>query len=117
LKPPPAGVRLGAIQLGFVVHRAAIKKFNVRNRTDIKAHFGDATAYAGHCAIRRNGEENTMKCLTILCLSLGLAGCYRTDPYVNTNGNGPVVDLGACADSPDTRVDPLCHPLSRTQPK
>jgi hypothetical protein len=58
-----------------------------------------------------------MKYVTILCLSLGLAGCYRTDPYVNTNGDGPVVDFSACADSPNTRVDPLCHPLTRTQPK
>jgi len=26
------------------VHRAAIKKFNVSNRTDIEAYFGDAIA-------------------------------------------------------------------------
>jgi hypothetical protein len=58
-----------------------------------------------------------MKYLTVLFLSLALAGCYRTDPYVNANGDGPIIDLSACADSAHTDVDPLCHPLSRTQPK
>jgi len=57
-------------------------------------------------------KEKPMKYLTILCLSLGLAGCYCTGPYT-----GPVVDLSACADAADTRVDPVCHPLTRTQPK
>jgi hypothetical protein len=94
------------------VDQAAIKEVNVSNRTDIKAYFGDAIADAGHCAIRRNGERKTMKYLTILCLSLGLAGCYSAGPYT-----GQVVDLSACADSADTRIDPLCHPLTRTQLK
>jgi hypothetical protein len=58
-----------------------------------------------------------MKCLTILCLSLALAGCYSTGPYASANSNGPVMDLSACADSADLRVDPLCHPLIRTQLK
>jgi hypothetical protein len=58
-----------------------------------------------------------MKYLTILCLSLGLAGCYSAGPYASANSDGPVVDFSACADSPNTRVDPLCHPLTRTQPK
>ena len=53
-----------------------------------------------------------MKYLTILCLSLGLAGCYATGPY-----NGPVVDFSACAEAPNTKLDPLCHPLTRTQLK
>jgi hypothetical protein len=60
-------------------------------------------------------KKKTMKCLIILCLSLGLAGCYSTGPYASANG--PVVDLSACADSADLRVDPLCHPLTRTQLK
>jgi hypothetical protein len=118
--PPLARAEPGAIQPRRVVHvRAAIKnKFNVSNRTDIQAYFGDAPAYAGHCGdspVRR--KKKTMKCLTILCLSLGLAGCYWTGPYASANGNGPVVDLSACADSADLRIDPLCHPLTRTQPK
>jgi hypothetical protein len=58
-----------------------------------------------------------MKRLTVLYLSLGLAGCYSTGPYASANSNGPVVDLSACADSADLRVDPLCHPLTRTQAK
>lgn len=58
-----------------------------------------------------------MKYLTILCLSLGLAGCYRTDPYASANRDGPVVDFSACADSPNIQIDPLCHPLTRTPPK
>ncbi len=62
-------------------------------------------------------KEKTMKCLTILCLSLGLADCCCTGPYASANGDGPVVDLSACADSADLRVDPLCHPLTRTQRK
>jgi hypothetical protein len=152
------------------VCRAAIKKINVCNRTDIQAYFGDATPTRGmwrfagtekekskrgksrgggrfvtagsqrsrsgrHSApiIEMAGTsrldqvetatsfapltEKTMKYLTILCLSLGLAGCNRTDPYASANGDGLVVDLSACADSPNTSVDPLCHPLSRTQPK
>ena len=98
---------------GVHVHQA----INVCNRTDIKAYFGDATAYAGHCAIRRNGERKTVKYLTILCLSLGLAGCYGTGPYASANGNGPVVDFSACAEAPNTKLDPLCHPLRRTQLK
>jgi len=68
----------------------------------------------GIVAIRRNGESQKMQHLTILCLSLGLAGCYSTGPYANANGDGPVVDFSACADKADTRVDPLCHPLTRT---
>ena len=35
-------------------------------------------------------------------------------PGANANGDGPVVDFSACADKADTRVDPLCHPLTRT---
>src|SRR5258708_40351524 len=62
-------------------------------------------------------KKKTMKCLTILCLSLGLAGCCCTGPYASANGNGPVVDLSACADSADLRVDPLRRPLTRTQRK
>jgi hypothetical protein len=63
---PPGGAKLGAIQLGRVVHlrRPATKKRlnvckknNVCNRTDIQADFGDATAHAGHVTIRRNGER------------------------------------------------------------
>jgi len=64
-------------------------------------------------AIRWNRErKKPMKYLTILCLSLGLTGCYSAGPYT-----GPVMDLSACADSADTRIDPLCHPLTRTQPQ
>ena len=58
-----------------------------------------------------------MKYLTILCLSFGLAGCYGTGPYASSNSDGPVVDLSACAQRADTRVDPLCHPLMRTRLK
>jgi hypothetical protein len=41
-----AGAEPDAIQTRRVVHvhRAAIKKFNVSNRTDIEAYFGDAIA-------------------------------------------------------------------------
>ncbi len=44
------GAEPDAIQTRRVAHvrRAAIKKINVRNRTDIQAYLGDATA-AGHC--------------------------------------------------------------------
>ncbi len=31
--------------------------YDVCNRTDIQTYFGDATAYAGIVAIRRNGER------------------------------------------------------------
>jgi hypothetical protein len=92
-------------------------KINGRNRTDIHAYFSDATAAGAIVAIRRNEERKKMKCLTILCLSLGLTGCYWTGPYAGANANGPVVDLSACADSADLHVDPLCHPLTRTQLK
>jgi hypothetical protein len=112
------GAEPDAIQTRRVVHvrRAAIEKINVRNRTDIQAYLGD-----GNCrgALWRfaGTKKKTMKCLTILCLSLGLAGCYWTGPYASANGTGPVVDLSACAESTDLRVDPLCHPLTRTQLK
>jgi hypothetical protein len=53
------------------------------------------------------------KYLIILCSSLGLAGCFGYGPYASTNGPayGPIVDLGACARSPEppTRVDQLCN--------
>jgi hypothetical protein len=38
----------------FVGHH---QKINACNRTDIQVYFGDATAYAAHVAIRRNGEK------------------------------------------------------------
>ena len=52
-----------------------------------------------------------MKHLTILCLSLGLAGCFGAGPYASVNGGGPVVDLSACAQAPvqTTRIDQLCN--------
>jgi hypothetical protein len=59
-----------------------------------------------------------MKYLTILCLSLGLAGCFGTGPYAGIDGpvpviDGPVpvVDLGTCANSmaPPARIDQLCN--------
>ena len=51
-----------------------------------------------------------MKYLTILCLSLGLAGCFGAGPYASTN-DPAYVDLGTCATSmaPPTRVDQLCN--------
>ena len=52
-----------------------------------------------------------MKCLAILCLSLGLAGCFQSGPFGSIGGNGPVADLGACAHSPTQRghEDKLCN--------
>jgi hypothetical protein len=54
-----------------------------------------------------------MKYLTILCLSLGLTGCFGWGPYASVNGPeyGPVPDLAACARSPEptTRIDQLCN--------
>jgi hypothetical protein len=54
-----------------------------------------------------------MKFLIILCLSLGLSGCFGYGTYVSDNGPayGPIVDLGACARSPEPlgRVDQLCN--------
>jgi len=41
-------------------------------------------------------------------VALGFAGCYGTGPYASANSDGPVVDLSACAQRADTRVDPLC---------
>jgi len=95
--------------------RAAIKKQRVQPDRH-PSLFGPRDCRWGIVAIRRN-EEKTMKCLTILCLSLGLAGCYSTGPYASANGSGPVVDFSACAELADLRVDPLCHPLRRIQPK
>jgi len=54
-----------------------------------------------------------MKYLTILCLSLGLAGCYSTGPYAGANSDDPVVDFSSCAQKADIRIDPLCYPLIR----
>jgi hypothetical protein len=71
----------------------------------------------GHCGDSPERRENTMKCLTILCLSLALGGCYGTGPYARADDDGPTVDFSACAESADLRVNPLCHPLRRTQPK
>jgi hypothetical protein len=54
-----------------------------------------------------------MKYLTILCLSLGLTGCFGFEPYASATGPayGPLPDLGACARSPEprARVDQLCN--------
>ena len=45
----------GAQVCGFF--RGAGRVKDVCNRTDIQTYFGDATAYAGIVAIRRNGER------------------------------------------------------------
>jgi hypothetical protein len=54
-----------------------------------------------------------MKYLAIICLSLGLAGCFGGGPFASADGYGPglAVDLGACAHSPvrSTRIDQLCN--------
>jgi hypothetical protein len=54
-----------------------------------------------------------MKYLTILCLCLGLAGCFGFEPYASATGPayGTVPDLGACARSPEprNRLDQLCN--------
>jgi hypothetical protein len=54
-----------------------------------------------------------MKYAAILCLSLGLTGCFGWGPYASATGPGygPVPDLGACARSPEprTRIDQICN--------
>lgn len=59
-----------------------------------------------------------MKYLALLCLTIGLAGCYSAGPYASAagpyasaNDYSPVVDLGACASSAaqPTHVDQLCN--------
>jgi hypothetical protein len=55
------------------------------------------------------------KYLIIFCLSFGLAGCSSYGPYASAEGPeygyGPVLDLGACARSPEppARLDQLCN--------
>jgi hypothetical protein len=122
--PAPPGCKLPSLAVLSPPRRCrgrcktAVGKLNVYNRTDIQAFFGEAIALRGTLwRFAGTEKEKTMKCLTILCLSLGLADCCCTGPYTSANGDGPVVDLSACADSADLRVDPLCHPLTRTQLK
>jgi len=57
-----------------------------------------------------NRRGKTMKYLAILCLSLGLAGCFQSGPFGSIGGNGRVADLGACAHSPiqPAHEDKLC---------
>jgi hypothetical protein len=54
---------------------------------------------------RRGGDEKeeTIKHLIILCLSFGLTGYFGVGPYASANGPayGPIVDLRACARSPE----------------
>ena len=106
----PAGLltRLPA-GFGVKVSRAYKKVDNVSNRTDCQAYIGDCSA--GHC--RDESRPDMMKYVTVLCLSLGLAGCFGFEPYASATGPayGPVPDLGACARSPEApnRVDQLCN--------